>query len=167
MKVLQQLDSITQGGVMKKTFLINGASGGMIGATYFRELYYQSLKDRSIKLWDKKYVDDISGDLLNPIFSSLVARDLLAPAQKFHVGEYRYIKDRGYAFEEMLNDNTRGLMNKQLKDYAADEYAANIPLMFFNSVVSRDGKKMLISTQPVRFMMQGREDSTKFPNMDA
>ncbi len=167
MKVLQQLDSLTHGGIMKKTFLINGASGGMIGATYFRELYYQSLKDKSINLWDKKYVDDISGDLLNPIFSSFVARDLLAPAQKFHVGEYRYIKDRGYAFEQTLNDNTRGLMNKQLKDYAADEYAANIPLMFFNSVVSRDGRKMLISTQPVRFMMQGRQDSTAFSSMDA
>lgn len=166
MKVLQQLDSITHGEVMKKTFLINGASGGMIGATYFRELYSQQLRDKSINLWDKKYVDDISGDLLNPIFSSLVARDLLAPAQKFHVGEYRYIKDRGYSFEETLNDNTRGLMNKQLKDYAADEQAANIPLVFFNSVVSRDGKKMLISTQPVRFMMQGRQDTAQFPNMD-
>ena len=39
MSVLQHLDSITKGGIMKKTFLINGASGGMIGAAYFRELY--------------------------------------------------------------------------------------------------------------------------------
>src|SRR5207253_3553786 len=41
--VLQLLDSLTHGEIMKKTFLINGASGGMIGATYFRELYRQKL----------------------------------------------------------------------------------------------------------------------------
>jgi hypothetical protein len=38
--------------------------------------------------------------------------------------------------------------------------------MFFNSVVSRDGKKMIISTQPVRFMMQSRQDTTLIPRMD-
>ena len=32
--------------------------------------------------------------------------------------------------------------------------AANIPLMFYHSVVTRDGK-MIISTQPMSFMMQG------------
>ncbi|HYM93475.1 MAG TPA: hypothetical protein VET23_05000, partial [Chitinophagaceae bacterium] len=146
MRVLQQLDSITHGAIMKKTFLITGASGGMIGATYFRELYLQRQKNKKLNLEDKKYVDDIAGDLLNPIFSSLVARDLIAPAQKFSVGPYKYVKDRGYAFEEKLNDDTRGLLNKQLKDYAADESAANIPLMLFNSTVTRDGRKMVIST---------------------
>ncbi|MGK2863751.1 MAG: hypothetical protein ACSLE0_17595, partial [Chitinophagaceae bacterium] len=37
MSMLQHLDSLTDGKIMKKIFLINGASGGMIGATYFRE----------------------------------------------------------------------------------------------------------------------------------
>ena len=43
MDVLQRLDSLTGGKIMNKTFLITGASGGMIGATYFRELYRQRL----------------------------------------------------------------------------------------------------------------------------
>ena len=103
MSVLQHLDSITHGGIMKKIFLINGASGGMIGATYFRELYLQRQKGKNIHLQDEQYIDDISGDLLNPLFSSFVARDLIAPAQKFKVGNYVYVKDRGYAFEEKLN----------------------------------------------------------------
>jgi hypothetical protein len=166
MSVLQHLDSISNGSIMKKTFLISGASGGMIGAAYFRELYLQKLKGKDIHLQDRKYVNDISGDLLNPLFSSFVARDLIAPAQKFHVGPYTYIKDRGYAFEEKLNQNTRGFLNKQLKDYVADEKAANIPLMFFNSVVTRDSRKMMISTQPIRFMMRGLQDSTKIPATD-
>ncbi len=166
MSILQHLDSITGGSVMKKTFLISGASGGMIGAAYFRELYLQRLKGNNIHLQDKKYVDDIAGDLLNPLFSSFVARDLIAPAQKFNVGPYTYVKDRGYAFEEKLNQNTRRLLDKQLKDYVADEKAATIPLMFFNSVVTRDSRKMIISTQPVRFMMKGWQDSARMPYMD-
>jgi hypothetical protein len=166
MSVLQYLDSITNGSIMKKAFLISGASGGMIGATYFRELYLRRQQGKDIRLQDKKYVDDIAGDLLNPLFSSFVARDLIAPAQKFTVGPYTYVKDRGYAFEEKLNRNTRRFLDKQLKDYADDEKAANIPLMFFNSVVTRDSRKMIISTQPVRFMMQGWQDTTRMPGMD-
>lgn len=166
MSVLQQLDSITRGNILKKTFLINGASGGMIGAAYFRELYLRKQQGQHINLQDPQYVDDIAGDLLNPVFTSFFARDLIAPAQKFTVGPYRYVKDRGYAFEEKLNSNTRGFLNKQLKDYAADEKAANIPLVFFNSVISRDGRKMIISTQPVRFMMQAPRDTTQIPSAD-
>ncbi len=166
MSVLQQLDSLTNGTIMKKIFLINGASGGMIGATYFRELYLERQKGKNINLQDEKYVDDIASDVLNPLFSSFVARDLIAPAQKFKVNDYTYVKDRGYAFEQKLNMNTRGLLDKQLKDYAADEKAANIPLMFYNSVVTRDSRKLIISTQPVSFMMQGWQDTTRIPVMD-
>src|SRR5580765_8026238 len=39
MNVLQSLDSLLDGELMKKTFLMTGASGGMLGATYYRELY--------------------------------------------------------------------------------------------------------------------------------
>ena len=166
MSVLQHLDSITDGQIMKKAFLISGASGGMVGAAYFRELYLQKLKGKNIYLQDQKYVSNIAGDILNPVFSSFVARDLIAPAQKFNVGSYTYVKDRGYAFEEKLNLNTNGVLDKQLKDYAADEKAANIPLMFFNSVVTRDSRKMMISTQPIRFMMRGWQDTTRMPATD-
>lgn len=166
MNALQKMDSVTHGELMKKTFLITGSSGGMLSAAFFRELYLQKQKDSSTDLHDRKYVDEISGDLLNPMFSSFVARDLIAPAQKFKVGPYTYVKDRGYAFEMKLNENTEGVLNKHLGDYKQDEYNANIPLIFFNSTVSRDGKKMIISTQPVRFMMRGAQDTTHLPPTD-
>ncbi|MFC0774429.1 hypothetical protein [Terrimonas alba] len=166
MSMLQHLDSLTHGAIMKKIFLINGASGGMIGATYFRELFLQRLNGKAINLQDEKYVDDIASDVLNPLFSSFVARDLIAPAQKFKVNDYTYVKDRGYAFEQKLNMNTRGVLNKQIKDYAADEKEANIPLIFYNSVVTRDSRKLIISTQPVSFMMQGWQDTSRIPEMD-
>lgn len=160
LNVLQHLDSLTSGSLMAKTFLITGASGGMIGASYFRELYRQKLSNAHIRLQDQKYVDAISKDLLNPTFSSFVARDIFAPEQKFSVGPYSYLRDRGYAFESALNSNTRGLLDKRLGDYKTEERAAAIPLMFYHTVITRDGKKMLISTQPVRFMTEPATDST-------
>lgn len=166
MSMLQRLDSLTHGTIMKKIFLINGASGGMIGATYFRELFLQRSMGKAINLQEEKYVDDIASDVLNPVFSSFVARDLIAPAQKFKVNDYTYVKDRGYAFEQKLNMNTRGFLDKPIKDYAADEKEANIPLIFYNSVVTRDSRKLIISTQPVSFMMQGWQDTSRIPEMD-
>lgn len=166
MNVLQRLDSLTLGGFMNKTFLITGASGGMIGASYFRELYLQRKKGYNINLQNKKYVDNIAGDLLNPLFSSFVTRDLISPATQFKVGPYIYIKDRAYAFESKLNANTKEVLNKQLKDYRNEESTATIPLAFYNSVISRDGRKLLISTQPVRFMMTGKYGSSRIPAVD-
>lgn len=160
MNVLQHLDSLTHGALMDKTVLITGASGGMLGASYFRELSRARSAGKPINVQDKMYMNDISNDLLNPLFTSFVARDLAAPAQRFKVGDYEYIKDRGYAFEQKLNANTRGMLNKQLKDWYNDERNARIPLMLFNSVVTRDGRKMIISTQPMSFLMRPAYDSS-------
>lgn len=164
MNMLQKLDSASQGQLLRQTFLITGASGGMLSASYFRELYLEKLKGQKINLQNPQYLSDITQDLLNPVFSSLISRDIFSPAQKFSVGPYRYIKDRGYAFEQKLNENTAGILNKQLAGYAADEKAATIPLMIFNSVITRDGRKMMASTQPLSFMMKpsGFEGDTTY-----
>jgi hypothetical protein len=164
MNVLQRLDSLSDGKLMDKTFLITGASGGMLGASYYRELARQRPR---INPLDKKYVEDISQDLLNSLFTSFVARDLASPAQKFKVGKYSYIKDRGYAFEQKLSNNTRGFLNKRLKDYADDEKKARIPLILYNSVITSDGRKMIISTQPVSFLMKPLNDTLNISAMDA
>jgi hypothetical protein len=166
MNVLQHLDSLTHGNLMNKTVLITGASGGMLGASYFRELSRARAAGQKINLQDRTWQNDISNDLLNPLFTSFVARDLAAPAQRFKVGAYEYIKDRGYAFEQKLNSNTRGMLNKQLKDWYDDEKNARIPLMLFNSVVTRDGRKMIISTQPMSFLMRPAYDTNHVLDAD-
>lgn len=154
MNALQQLDKNTNGNLMNHTFLISGASGGMLAASYYRELCREKLNNPSLDISNSVYTDDIAGDLLNPIFTSMVARDIFAPAQKFEVDGNKYIKDRGYAFEKKLADNTSGLLNRQLKDIYPDEYKARVPLIIFNSVIKSDGRKMMISTQPLSFMMK-------------
>ena len=154
MNALQKLDSSTQGNLMKHTFLVSGASGGMLSATYYRELYRLKLSDPSLNISDSRYTDNIAGDLLNPVFTSMIARDIFTPAQKFKVGDFSYVKDRGYAFEKKLSDNTAGLLNRQLKDLASDERQGKIPLIIFNSVIKSDGRKMMIGTQPLSFLMK-------------
>ncbi len=167
MNILQKLDKINGGKLMDKTFMITGASGGMFGAAYFRELSrLREFKDSAINPDDRKYTDAISGDLLNPLFSSFVARDLFSPAQKFYVGNYEYIKDRGYAFEQKLNQNTGGVLDRQLRDLEPDEAAGRIPLMLFSSVITRDSRTMLISTQPISFLMRPVFDSNRIKTID-
>ena len=41
-----------------------------------------------------------------------------------------------------------------------DEANALIPLMIYHSMINRDARKILISTQPVRFMTRPPKDST-------
>ncbi|MBS1511193.1 MAG: hypothetical protein JST86_10145 [Bacteroidetes bacterium] len=167
MNTLQQLDSITNGKLMQHTMLISGASGGMLAATYYRELYRSKINGVPVDLSSTRYTNNIAQDLLNPVFSSMIARDMFAPAQKFHVGELEYVKDRGYAFEQKLNNNSEGILNQQLKDIAADEKTAKVPMIIFNNTISRDGRKMMISTQPISFMMKPllyAQDTTASPD---
>lgn len=167
MSILQRLDSLSNGQLMRKTALITGASGGMLGAAYFRELArLRDGGDTAIHLQSKRYISDISRDLLNTLFSSFVARDLASPAQKFTVDGHEYVKDRGFAFEQKLNANTHGVLNRQLKDIAADESAARMPILLFNPVITRDSRALVISTQRVSFLMRPRFDSTRIPAMD-
>lgn len=167
MNALQRLDSLSNGELMRKTFLITGSSGGMLGASYFRELYRHKIKGETINLRNKQYIDDISGDLLNPLFSSLVARDLASPAHTFKIGDHTYVKDRGYAFEQKLNENTRHVLDHPLKDYVQDEANALIPLMLFHPVITRDGRKLIISSQPVSFLMKPVTDTATTVDPDA
>ncbi len=154
MNTLQQLDSATHGKLMQHCVLMSGASGGMLAATYYRELYRLRQEGKSIDLHDKHYTNDIALDLLNPIFSSMIARDIFAPAQKFSIGGYKYVKDRGYAFEQKLLANSNGILNGQLKDYVAEERSAKIPMMIFSSTITRDGRRMMVCSQPVSFLMK-------------
>jgi len=165
--VLQHLDSITHGNLMKQTFLINGSSGGMLGAAYYRELYLRRQEGKIKQINTQEYVNNISKDLLNPLFSSFIARDITAPTQKIRINNNEFVKDRGYAFEDKLNQNTGGILNKQLKDYVQAEKEGRIPLMFLNSIITRDARKLLISTQPVRFMMKPGIDSNLLKEPDA
>ena len=152
MQVFQQADSITNHLLMEHTPLITGASGGMLAAAYYRELYLQQINGSAINLYDDAYTEKISTDLLNGLGFTLVVNDLFYPLQTFNSAETKHHKDRGYMFETMLNENTDNAFDKQLKDYADDEFNMRIPMMIFTPTIINDDRKLYISTQPVSYL---------------
>lgn len=152
LKSLQAADSITNGKLMRHTMLMTGASGGLIGASYFRELYLRKQLGEPINLNSQVYLDNIAQDLLNPLIFSLVVNDLFIRYQHFEYKGIKYPKDRGYAFENQLNHNTGGIMDKSLGDYAIPEKESAIPMMIMAPTVVNDGRRLFISPQHVSYM---------------
>ncbi|MDX2003485.1 MAG: hypothetical protein SFW35_13705 [Chitinophagales bacterium] len=169
--VLQKADSMLNGKLMKHTVMMTGASGGMIGAAYFRELYLRKKERTLYHLYDPKYVDNISKDLLNSVIYTMVTNDMFYPFQTFSVGPYTYRKDRGYLFEKQLNENTDYLMSRNLAAYDQYEKAGVIPMMLFTPSIVNDQRRLYVSSQPVSYLMRPvskhyKNDSTDIDGVD-
>jgi hypothetical protein len=152
LKVIQEAQMATEGKFFKHTRLITGASGGIIGAAFFRELYLRSLEDPSMDVTDELYLSQISSDNLNPIIFTLLVNDLLIRNQYFRYNGRKYLKDRGYAFEHQLNLNTQGIMDKSLGEYWLPEREALIPMMPITPLVINDARKLFISPHSMSYM---------------
>lgn len=149
---LQVTDQLLEGKLLRNTVLITGSSGGMIGASYLRELYLQQQQGIIEDFYDPTWCDNISKDILNPIATSIALNDLFLRWQHFTEGNYTYPKDRGYEFERKLNENTNFVLDKRLSDYAEVEKQAIVPMMMFSPAITNDAKRLIISSQPVSFM---------------
>ncbi len=154
-RALQYADSLTRGQLMEKSMLITGASGGLIGAGFFRELVLRSKVNPAINPYDHTYLKSISNDNLNPIIFSFLVNDMFVKFQKFTYNNKKYVKDRGYSFEEQLNKNTFGMLDKPLSAYYLPEANAVIPMMIIAPTIINDGRKLFISPQHVSFMNSG------------
>lgn len=169
MVALQAADSLSQGKLFEHTQLISGASGGLIGASYFRELILRNKLSEPEKpkplvqftaqteesypsVYDPRYVDKLGKDNLNAIIFTLLVNDLFIRFQPFELEGKNYIKDRGYAFEQQLNKNTEGILNKRLIDYREPEQQSLIPMMILSPAIVNDGRKLFISPQHVSYM---------------
>lgn len=155
---MQHIDSIMQGELLKHTQLIVGSSGGMLGSAYIRELMLRQQTDSAINIYSPEYYENICRDVLNPIAFTYMVNDLFIRFQKFHDGENTYTKDRGYAFEKQLHENTGQLMNKRMKDYTPFENDAIIPMMLITPTIINDGRMLYISSQPVSYMCAKQPD---------
>jgi hypothetical protein len=156
MRVLQTADSLSGGRFMTHTALMTGASGGMLGAAYFRELLLRThTTTETLDLYGNTPYNDVTKDLLNAISFSILTNDLFLPRSTYKMGTLNYRKDRGYAFERQLHENTAFRLDKKLSDYALAEQNATIPMLFVTPSVLNDGRMMVISSQPVSYMMMG------------
>jgi hypothetical protein len=152
MNVLQRLDTLMQGELMNHTVLMTGASGGMIGATYFRALYLQKQQGNMINLHDSSYTERVARDLLNSVFTSMAVNDFITPYRSFRIGDNSYARDRGYAFEMQLNNNTDNVLAKTVQYYQEPEKQSLIPMLIWSATINADGRKLLISPQPVSYL---------------
>ena len=152
-EVLQNADQAVNRELLDHTVLFSGSSGGLVGTAYLRECYYQEKLGNIEDMYTVNHVENVSLDLLNSIAFMIVSNDLFLPWMEFERGGYRYRKDRGYIFEKQLNENTNYVMDKRLVDYREPEKNADIPMMFITPSIVNDGRRMVISPQPVRYMM--------------
>jgi hypothetical protein len=148
---LQTADSLTNGQLMNQSVLITGASGGLIGASYFRELKLRETQGENVKPYSYIHRDKISTDNLNPLIFSLLANDLFVGFTRFVYADNAYEKDRAYTFEQQLNQITEGMMDKPISAYREPENAGLIPLVVLTPTVVNDGRKMYIASRPVSF----------------
>jgi hypothetical protein len=136
--LLQELEKQTGEKLLDHTVLMTGASGGMLGAAYFRELYLQHHYNSSIDYLDSSYLNDVGKDLLNSVSTSIVTNDIFYPWQKIKYKNHCYKKDRGYMFDLNFNENTHYTLSKLLTDYKAPEDSAIIPMMIVSSTIIND-----------------------------
>jgi hypothetical protein len=152
LKVLQEAEIASGGRFFRHTQMISGASGGVIGAAFFRELYLRNQGEQKTNYLDKKYLDQISSDNLNPIIFTLLVNDMLIRNQYFEYNGRRYLKDRGFAFESQLNINTEEVMDKTISEYLEPEYNSQIPMLPITPLITNDGRKLIIAPYSMSYM---------------
>ena len=143
-RTLQLIDSTFNGDLMHLTSFITGSSGGMISAVYYRELFlshHDSLM-RANQNIENRFLLNTGKDLLNSIVFSATVADLFMNMQQFKDGKYHYVKDRAYAFEQQLSENTGHVLDKRLGDYYEPEFNAQIPMMVISPTIINDGRAM-------------------------
>ncbi|MFD2037667.1 patatin-like phospholipase family protein [Belliella marina] len=152
LNVLQNLEKESEGKVFEHTQMITGASGGIVGAAFFRELYLKKLEGEDLDYSDRKYLDQISSDNLNPIIFTLLVNDLFIRNQYYDYNGRKYLQDRGFAFENQLNINTEGIMDKPLSAYAMPEFKGKIPMLPITPLITNDGRKLFIAPHSMSYM---------------
>lgn len=153
MQVVRTADSLLNGKLLDHTVLITGASGGMMGMAYLRELYLRQQQGAPINWHDPVYMDHIAKDLVNSIAFTIVSNDLFIPWAPFEANGYTYYKDRGYIFERQLNENTQGVLDRRLCEYQQPEAEALIPMLYLTPSIVNDARRLIISPQGVSYMM--------------
>ena len=153
-RTLQYMDSLSHGRLFRHTVLITGASGGMIGATYWRSIHDAYQQGLCQDPYSRQYQENVGKDLLNSIIFSLASVDLISPFNKISIAGHAYTRDRGYALEQELVRNTDKLLDKNLAYFAPREAAGQIPMLIVNGTIVNDGRKLMMTNEPVGYLTQ-------------
>lgn len=157
---LLELDKRTNNQFFKHTQMITGASGGMIGAAYYRETVLERQLNPKKKFTEKQVRDNIGKDILNKLLFMASTNDIFVRYQNVEYGGHSYTKDRGSAFEEQLLDNTEESLNHKLGYYSKYESDGIIPTMVFTPTIVNDGRRLFISSNDLNFLASGSHSGT-------
>ena len=153
-RVLQYADSLSGGNLFKHTVMITGASGGMIGATYWRNIHNAADMGRISYPWADSFQHNIGKDLLNPIVFSFASIDMISPFNKITIGGQQYAPDRGLAFEKELVRISGGLLDEPIGTFKEREAAGIIPQLIINATIINDGRKLMMCNQGITYLTQ-------------
>jgi len=160
-RTMQTLDSMLNGTLMDHTAFITGSSGGMISSSYYRELFMNHNNELQKANHDihNRFIENMGKDLLNATAFSASVSDIFLNMQRVQVGKYSYIRDRAFAFEKQLNENTEFVLDKSVSDYRLPEEQARIPMLLISPTIINDGRVMQISPLPVSYMINSPRNS--------
>ena len=151
-RCLQVTDSLLGGKLMERSVLMTGSSGGLIGATYYRQLALNAAEGGSADPSAMHHLGQMASDMLNPVMFSLVTNDMFIRYRSVKDGDRSYTLDRGYAFDLRLDSLTGGLFNIRLKDMVEAERRAQTPMLVISPTIINDGRRLIISAQPVSYL---------------
>lgn len=150
MRCLQVCDSLMGGQLMSETKMLTGSSGGVIGAAYFRELHLHRDELRH-DIYSSFFLDNIAKDALNRTLFTFATNDIFVRFRNREFDGFKYTLDRGMTFEDEMNRNTDWLLNKRIIDYRSDVESGKIPTMVISPSIVNDGRRLLISSQPMSY----------------
>lgn len=165
MESVNYANNLTQNNLWDHVVLISGSSGGMVGAAYLRELYYRAkFENDTTSFIEAKTA--MSKDKLNPVAASAVLNDLFFRFKTFEYQGHTYVKDRAHSFENKLNADTKGWLKKKLWDYHLPELKSEMPMLLLSPTVSNDGRKMVISSQPISYLCYNTDSNQLNENIE-
>lgn len=152
MTVLAECNEQLEGKLNRHLQMMTGASGGMVGAAYYRELYLRQQQGEIVSVSDDKYQKNIGKDMLNRMLFMATTNDIFIRYRQCKFNGRTYTKDRGFAFEVQLHENTNHVMDHSLGYYSEFEESGVIPTMIFSPTIINDGRRLLIASQPLNFL---------------
>ena len=151
LRVMQHLDSLTQGKLTRDIRLMTGASGGMLGLSYFRELHYRRIDQQLDNIHSSRYLDNISKDLLNRVFFKSFT-DMFLPNFSVEIDGKSYIKESGYSFDDQLVHNMPEFKGRKLGHYQEQVQKGLLPPVIMTPTILNQARKLYISSIPVSYL---------------
>ncbi|MFO0844381.1 MAG: patatin-like phospholipase family protein [Gemmataceae bacterium] len=137
--------------------LVTGASGGMVGASYWVATLDEKQRRHVVGDHDA-FVAKVGRECLTPVVHHAIFLDL--PTTAFR---NRFPSDRGTALERAWSVNLDGALDRPIRSLARDEAEGWRPSLVFSPMLLEDGRRVLISNLSLAFLTESGGTSLSNP----